>query len=141
MILLDTNVICEVLRPRPSGQVLAWLAAQDQTRVFTTAITLSEIFSGLRALPAGRRRGKVQAAVQAMFAQEFAGRILPFEETAAAAYVEIVAARELAGRPIHQFDALIAAIALSRGGQVATRNIRDFEGCGVPLIDPWTARI
>ncbi|WP_172331819.1 PIN domain-containing protein [Mangrovicoccus sp. HB161399] len=77
------------------------------------------------------------AALEAVLAEDFGGRILPFDSAASVAYAEIASARRSAGRPIAAFDAQIAAIALSRGATVATRNIRDFEGCGLELIDPW----
>lgn len=138
MIVLDTNVLSEALRPLPSPIVLDWLAAQDPLSVFTTAITQAEVLYGVETLPAGRRRTRLLAAVEKMFAEEFEGRILPFDEDVARAFAGIVAARDRAGRPISQFDAMIAAIARFHRATVATRNTTDFQNCGVGVINPWT---
>lgn len=137
MIVLDTNVLSEALRPLPSGTVLAWLAAQTPAAVFTTTVTLAEVLYGVEALPPGKRRTGLLSAVERMFAAEFEGRILPFDEDAARVYAGIVATRDAAGRPISQFDAMIAAIARSHRAAVATRNAADFAGCGVQVVDPW----
>ena len=138
MIVLDTNVLSEALKPLPSGIVLGWLAAQEPPSVFTTTITLAEILYGVEGLPPGKRRMRLLAGVEKMFAQEFEGRILPFDEGAARTFAGIVAARDAAGRPISQFDAMIAAIARSHRAAVATRNTADFEHCGIRIINPWT---
>ena len=137
MIILDTNVISELLAPRPNPSVEAWLGAQSPASVFTTTVTEAEILFGLRLLPTGKRRRDLEAAVQPIFAEDFAGRILPLDSVAAAAYADLAVARRRAGRPISQFDAQIAAIALSRGSALATRNLTDFEGVGIALVDPW----
>jgi Predicted nucleic acid-binding protein, contains PIN domain len=138
MIVLDTNVLSEALRPLPSPTVLGWLAAQQPLSVFTTTITEAEILYGAETLPPGKRRLRLLAAVERIFAEEFAGRILPFDEDAARAFAGIVAARDAAGRPISQFDAMIAAIARSHRAAVATRNTADFQHCGIDVINPWT---
>jgi toxin FitB len=90
-------------------------------------------------LPLAKRRSGLETALSEMFAADFAGRVLPFDQAAAQAYAEIAAARRRAGRPIAQFDAQIAAIARSRDAGVATRNVADFEGCGIGVINPWRA--
>jgi len=138
VIILDTNVISEALKPLPSGAVLRWLAAQTPSAVFTTTITLAEVLYGVEALPPGRRRTRLLAAVEKMFAEGFEGRILPFDEDAARVFASLVASRDRAGRPISQFDAMIAAIARSHRAAVATRNTADFDRCGISVIDPWT---
>ena len=138
MVILDTNVLSEALKPRPLDIVLSWLAAQEPSSVFVTAVTQAEILYGVEALPLGKRRTALLAAVEKIFAEEFGGRILPFEEDAAHAFAKIVPARNAAGRPISQFDAMIAAIARSRKAAVATRNTADFEGCGIQIVNPWT---
>ena len=138
MILLDTNVLSEALQPLPSPIVLRWLAAQEPSSVFTTSVTQAEVLYGIETLPPGKRRTRLLAAVEKMFAEEFEGRILPFDEDSARAFAGIVAAREAAGRPISQLDAMIAAIARSHRAAVATRNTADFQHCGVDLINPWT---
>ena len=91
----------------------------------------------MESLPAGRRKSGLAEAAAAMFTQEFAGRVLAYDHRAAAHYATIVAGRRAAGRPIEAFDALIAATARAHSIAVATRNITDFEDCGVDLIDPW----
>ena len=140
MIVLDTNVLSEALKPVPSDTVLAWMAAEIPLSVFTTTITLAEVLYGVEALPPGKRRTRLLLAIEKMFAEEFAGRILPFDEDAARMFAGIVASREAAGRPISQFDAMIAAIARSHRAAVATRNTADFERCGIPVVDPWKYR-
>lgn len=138
MIVLDTNVLSEVLRPQPEPKVLVWLAAQPETALFTTTITRGELLYGVHLLPKGRRREALQRAVMAIFDEDFNQRMLPFDSHAADAYAEIASVRRTKGRPISQFDAMIAACARSRGASVATRNTRDFGGCGIQLINPWT---
>jgi len=137
VIVLDTNVVSEGTKPSPSETVLNWLDAQITSELFTTAITVAEVLYGVEALPAGNRRTSLLATVEKMFGQQFPGRILPFDEDAAHAYAAIVASRNAAGRPISQFDAMIAAIARTHRATVATRNIADFEHCGLQLVDPW----
>lgn len=139
MIVLDTNVLSETLRPQPDARVLAWMSEQPATSLFTTAVTRAEILYGLRLLPSGRRRDSLCQAVTAIFDEDFSNRILAFDNHAADLYAGIAAARKRAGRPISQFDGMIAAIARSRGAALATRNTRDFTDCGIDLADPWTA--
>ena len=136
-VLLDTNVLSELLRADPDPAVLSWFARQNPESLFASSVTQAEMLLGTRLLPAGRRRSALQAAMQAMFANDFAGRILSFDSGAAQAYAEVVHARRASGRPISQFDAQIAAIAVHHGARVATRNRRDFEGCGIEVVDPW----
>ena len=139
MILLDTNILSEVIRPSPEPVVLDWLAAQPTTSVFISAITEAELRTGVAFLPEGKRRAVLAAEIAAMLEVDFFGRILPFDSLAAIAYVEIVAIRRQNGRPISQADAQIAAIAHSRGAVLATRNIADFDRCGIEIINPWKA--
>ncbi len=137
MIILDTNVLSEVMKPAPAAEVRAWLAAQPAASVYTTSITQAEILHGLMLLPPGRRRRALEDAATSMFAEDFGGRILGFGTEAAPPYALIASRRRRAGRPISHFDAQIAAIAFSSGAAIATRNVADFEGCGVALVDPW----
>lgn len=137
MIILDTNVLSELMRPAPVVSVMRWMAAQPATSLYTTSITQTEILHGIMLLPAGRRRSAFESAADAMFKEDFAGRILPFGSDAARPYASIAAERRRAGRPISHFDAQITAIARSTGAAIATRNISDYEGCGVKLINPW----
>jgi len=137
MIILDTNVLSEVMRPSPSARVLEWLAKESPLSVFTTAIAMAEILYGIEFLPKGRRRAALASAAAAMFEEDFAGRIVPFDSDAARFFPKITAARRASGRPITQFAAQIAAIARSRGAAIATRNTGDFEDCGVAVLNPW----
>ncbi len=135
--LLDTIVLSELLRAAPDRSVLHWLAAQPAEGLFVTAVTQAEMLLGAHLLPAGKRRTALQSALRGMFEEEFTGRVLPFDSAATPAYAEIVAARRAAGHPISQFDAQIAAIARQHAMGVATRNVDDFVGCGVAVINPW----
>ena len=137
--LLDTNVLSELLKAAPEPAVLAWFAVQPSDTLFVSAVTQAEMMLGARLLPAGRRRVALEAAVSAMFSEDFAGRVLPFDGAAVAAYVDIVSVRRAAGRPIAQFDAQIAAIARHGGTRLATRNVGDFEDCGILVVNPWQA--
>jgi predicted nucleic acid-binding protein len=137
MIILDTNVVSELLRPAPSSAVEAWLAAQDGATVFFTAIAEAELRLGVAILPAGRRRTSLAEAIDAMLEEDFRDRILPFDTAAAQAYATIAATRRAAGRPISQFDCQIAAIARIRQALLATRNTADYEDCGIEVINPW----
>lgn len=138
MIILDTNVISELMRAEPAPAVLAWIQSQPGLGLFTTTLAQAEILYGLALLPEGKRRDALQAAARAMFAADFADRILSFDTSAAPVYAQIAAARRLAGRPIAQIDAQIAAITRARGARLATRNVMDFEACGIELINPWS---
>lgn len=105
--------------------------------MFTTTVTQGEVLHGIRLLADGKRRRGLWDAAEQIFAEDFAGQVLSFDSDAADAYADIAASRRLAGKPISEFDAMIAAMARSRGAVLATRNAKDFEGCGVDLVDPW----
>jgi predicted nucleic acid-binding protein len=137
MIVLDTNVLSELLRPEPEPRVMAWLDEQPRASIFTSAVTQGEILYGIRLLPDGQRRRKLWDAAVAIFTEDFSGHVLSFDGDAAGYYAEIGAARRAAGRPISQFDAVIAAITRSRGAALATRNSKDFEECGIQVVNPW----
>ena len=138
MIILDTNVLSELLRPAPARQVERWLSAQDGAKVYFTAVGEAELRHGVAILPAGKRRNALTTAIEGLLDEDFRDRVLPFDRAAARAYATIAAARRAAGRPISQFDCQIAAIARAHKATVATRNTIDYEGCGVELVDPWT---
>lgn len=138
MILLDTNVLSELMRPAPDPAVERWLAAQPDASLFISAITEAELRYGAALLPSGKRRSALTAEIDGMLEEDFDGRILPFDRLAAQAFAVIAADRRQAGRPISQADAQIAAIARSRGAALATRNVPDFDGCGVEVINPWS---
>lgn len=137
MIVLDTNVVSELLRTEPARQVEIWLSAQDGARVYFTAVGEAELRHGVAVLPAGKRRAALAQAIEGILEDDFRDRILPFDRKAARAYAEIAAKRRAAGRPISQFDCQIAAIARAHGASVATRNVSDFKGCGIEVLDPW----
>lgn len=137
MILLDTNVVSELMRPEPDAAVLRWIAAQPLGALHVSTLTCAEILVGIDRLPEGKRQRLLAEQAEGLFSEEFAGRILGFDLAAAAAYAAIVGQRRRAGRPIATVDAMIAAIARVHGAAVATRD-GDLAGCGVPLIDPWT---
>jgi predicted nucleic acid-binding protein len=137
MILLDTNVLSEVVRPQPAPQVLAWLAAQEPLAVFTTSITQAEVLYGVARLPDGKRKAALAAAVELIFVQEFQGRVLAFDEQTAPWFASISAVHERAGIGLSQMDAMIASIARLHRATLATRNIVDFQHCEIKLINPW----
>jgi predicted nucleic acid-binding protein len=137
MIVLDTNVLSEPLRPKPSTKVLDWMRSQPTTVLFTTTITHAELLYGIALLPQGRRRRSLESVVAHIFAVHLAGRVLPFDSAAAQDYAHIAAARRRSGRPISEPDARIAAIARSRGAELATRNVADFADCELEVINPW----
>ena len=137
MIILDTNVVSEPLKARPEPSVLAWLDAQAPTTLYMTSITLAELLAGVAALPAGRRRNKLRQALTDQVMPLFEGRVLAFDAQAAHAYAQVHAGAQAAGNPISFADGAIAAIAAAHGFAVATRNVRDFKGTGVEVVDPW----
>ena len=137
MLVLDTNVISEIMKALPSSRVMEWWSQQQSGELFTTAITVAEILYGIEILPRGKRRDGLRAEAEVVFTQDFAGRILPFDEEAARIFPEIAAGRRGEGRPIAELDAQIAAVARTRRAVLATRNTDDFEGCGVRLVNPW----
>lgn len=136
--ILDTNVVSEPMRPSPSAAVMAWLSQKpDSGHFFVTAVTMAEILLGVELLPRGKRHDHMLAQAQATFAEDFGGRILPFDEDAARAFAQIAASRRGQGRPMTDLDAQIAAIVRSCGATLATRNTADFEGCGIRLVNPF----
>ncbi len=137
MIILDTNVLSELMRPKPSPEVVAWVAKQPGTELFTTVITEAEIFYGIESLSKGKRRDQLLEAADAMFAEDLAGRIFSFESDSARVFSRIAAERRALGRPISHADAQIAAIAQVRRARLATRNVTDFCDCGIDVVDPW----
>jgi predicted nucleic acid-binding protein len=140
MIVLDTNVLSEISRPphQRSETVLAWLSRQSGEHLFTTSVTAAEMLSGVAIMPDGGRKSSIAERVSRILSL-FEGRILSFEYAAAPHYAEVFATRRKTGRPIDSFDAVIAAIARANGMAIATRNIGDFEDCGIDLINPWDA--
>ncbi len=138
MIVLDTNVLSELMRPEPAQAVLNWMAGQPGSALYVTALSYAEILLGIGLMPEGRRRRRLAEQAQGMFAEEFAGRVLGFDLSAAPAYAAIASQRQQAGNRINAVDGMIAAIAQVHGAAVASRD-SDLAGCGVPLINPWAA--
>lgn len=136
MIVVDTNVASELMRPAPDDRVVRWVRAARPDDLWTTAITVAEILVGIARLPDGRRRATLDQAARDVFAA-FDDRVLAFDAAAAPWHAEIVVARERSGAPVGGFDAQIAAVCRLHGATLATRNVRDFVGTGVGLIDPW----
>ena len=137
MIVLDTNVLSELIKAAPSPRVVEWCNSYPEAELYLTSITQAEILVGIELLPRGRRRTGIEQAAEASFREDFEERILPFDSDAAREFAGIVGARRRRGHPITQADAQIAAIARACGAAIATRNTRDFEYCGVKVMNPW----
>jgi toxin FitB len=137
VIVLDTNVLSELMRSEPSSSVVAWIDKQARSQLYTTSISMAEMLRGIEIMPEGRRRTDLAKTADVMFNEDFPRRILAFDAAAAVRYAEVATMRRRAGRPIATLDAQIAATALVAGAAVATRNVRDFEECGLTLVDPW----
>lgn len=137
MIILDTNVISEAMRPEPSPTVMDWLDAWPTTDTATTTVSVAEIRFGLARLPFGRRRAEAERLFDRTLERLFSNRIFAFDVAAANAYGELVAARMRSGRPLDGPDGFIAAIAVSRGLAIATRDVGGFSDCGFEVVNPW----
>ncbi|MDR2587771.1 MAG: type II toxin-antitoxin system VapC family toxin [Coriobacteriales bacterium] len=137
MIILDTNVISELMRPEPSQMVVSWLDSQRKDELCLTALTQAELAFGIELMASGKRKTELTAAFKYFIDEVFADRVLAFDSHAADYYASIASARQISGRPISVIDAQIAALCLSAGAPLATRNTKDFAGTGVALINPW----
>jgi toxin FitB len=137
MIVLDTNIISEVMRPQPNTAVLAWLNQQHSPHLFITSVSIAEIGYGLRVLSDGQRRRILQNRFEQFIAQGFEYRILNFDKPAVQIYAEIMGYRKEIGSPMSFPDAQIAAMARNYNYNLATRNIKDFDNCGIDLINPF----
>jgi predicted nucleic acid-binding protein len=137
VILLDTNVLSELIRPQPDEGVMRWLDSLNAAEVATTAITVAELLHGVARLPAGRRRERLAESIDGLIEEDLAGRVESFDRVAAGHYAELLSDRETSGRPMSVADAQIAAIARRHGAVLATRNTGDFTDTGVELLDPW----
>ncbi|MDE2664188.1 MAG: type II toxin-antitoxin system VapC family toxin [Gemmatimonadota bacterium] len=135
--LLDTNVVSELIRKSPEPAVAAWASGHFVEDLFLSAVSEAELRYGVALLPVGRRRDTLLFEVETMLRDAFEDRVLPFDSDAARAYGHIAARRRSSGRPVSPADCQIAAIAASRRMAVATRNVRDFEGMGIEIVDPW----
>jgi hypothetical protein len=137
MIILDTNVISEPLRPAGEGAVLTWLDQQDVETLYLTSVTVAELRFGIAALPLGKRRRRLEKDFEKRILSLFTRRILPFDEDAAIPYARIRSEARSKGEAIGITGAFIAAIAAHRGFTVATRDVSPFETAGIPVINPW----
>jgi len=137
MIVLDTNVISELMRPVPASAVKSWLNAQDPVDLYTTTITIAEIQRGIVRLPEGKRRAGLEQRFEGFIASAFPGRLLGLDRDAAYACGSVSRMREQQGLHADMVDMLIAAITITAKASLATRNVGDFEGCGLALINPW----
>lgn len=140
MIILDTNVASELVKANPVPEVAAWFARQPISELYLTVVSEAELLYGIEKMPEGRRRNEMAARDERVIDVVLSSRVLLFDRASARAYAEIRVAREQAGRPfgenLHR-DCMIAAIAHVHGAAVATRNVSDFEGCGVEVVNPW----
>jgi predicted nucleic acid-binding protein len=141
VILLDTYVVSEPMRPHPDRKVLAWLDAQAAESLYLATVSFAELLLGIESLPAGKRRKALAAALHEQVIALFGERIVPFDLGAAETYAQIVTRARRHGHPIAVADAQIAAIAASRQFTVATRDEAPFQAAGVPVINPWTASL
>ena len=139
MIVLDTNVISELMRKEPAAAVVAWVDRRPAGDVHLTAVTLAELLYGVARLPDGRRKASLGEALEAMVTEDFEHRVLAFDEPAAEHFADIVVRRERSGQPISAADGQIAAICRSYDARLATRNVEDFTGTGIEVVDPWTS--
>jgi predicted nucleic acid-binding protein len=138
VILLDTNVVSALMQREPDPAVVAWLDNQPAESIWTTAITVFEVGTGLELLPAGRQRRQLQQAFDQLLAEDFEGRVQSFDQTAALAAGSIAAARQRAGRTVEIRDVQIAGIVTARKATLATRNVRHFDGLGMDIVNPWS---
>ena len=138
MILLDTNVVSEAVKPESHPSVRAWLDAQSAETLFLPSITVAELLFGIGALPDGRRKDMLAARIDSLL-DEFAGRILPFDTSAARRYADLAVKARAAGKGFPAPDGYIAAIAAAHGFAVASRDTSAFNAAGLTVIDPWTA--
>jgi predicted nucleic acid-binding protein len=136
MIVIDTNVASELMKPSPDPSVRDWIVAHRGDRLHTTSITVAEIRYGIERLPAGRRRDLLKVTADDLFSA-FKEQILPFDAAAAAVYPLVVTQRERVGMPIDGFDAQIAAICRTRDARLATRDLKDFVDTGLDVVNPW----
>jgi toxin FitB len=139
MILLDTNVVSEPLRPQPDTHVIEWIDAQHLETLFLSAITVAELRAGVALLPPSKRRTALQESLETRVLPLFAGRVLPFDVACTQAYAELMAKARAAGLAIASADGYIAAIAAANGLVVATRDVSPFKAAGSVVIDPWGA--
>lgn len=137
MMLLDTNILSEMMRPKPNAEVILWLNKQDSQALFVSSISIAEICYGLYVLPRGKRRQQLQIRFEQFVRQGFQFRLLDFDRQAATMYGSVMGEAKLTGHSMSIADGQIAAIALANGFTLVTRNVKDFKYSGVMLINPF----
>ncbi len=137
--LIDTNVLSEATRPQPDAQAAAWVQGRPAATLFISVVSVAEIRKGILLLPEGRKRAKLESWLKAGLLPAFTGRVIPLGEAEMNEWAALQAEAEKGGRRVPVVDSLIAATARCHGLTLATRNLRDFLHCGVPVIDPWAA--
>ncbi|MBL4629953.1 MAG: type II toxin-antitoxin system VapC family toxin [Paraglaciecola sp.] len=137
MIILDTNVISELMKNDPNPAVKVWIGKQKSSNIAITVIAIAEIQKGIMRLPKGKRQTSLIKSFKSFMADAFSGRILPFDERSAYLYGNITAERVKNGFNTDAVDLMIAAVAKNCRASIATRNIKDFQGCGIKIINPW----
>lgn len=140
MIVIDTNIISELMKPTPMPSVIDWIDSQDTADIFITTITIAEISYGITVLPEGNRKINLEDAFSKTLNEAFKHRVLSFDEAAAHCYGNLMGHRKLLGRPMSIPDGQIAAIAISHHFSLATRNVRDFANCELEIINPFTEK-
>lgn len=137
MIILDSNVVSELMRPRPEGRVIAWLDRQARSSIWTTSVTVLEIRFGLQIMPPGKRRDIYARGFESLL-EGLDQRIAPFDVESAEHASALMAARKLQGRPREDRDTMIAGIVLARHATLATRDLSHFDDLSAPIVNPWT---
>ena len=138
-VLLDTNVLSEVTKPRPEVSVLEWLHGLDEDRAFISVVSIAEIQRGVALMDSGRKRDALANWLAQDLPQRFERRVLPVDESVALSWGDLMGKAKRSGRGLSSMDGLIAATAIAHGLTLATRNIRDFDGLGIELFNPWTS--
>ena len=135
--LLDTNIPSELMRPRPEPKVQHWIAAQDIGTLFVSVVSIGELETGFATMRDAARRARLEASLERYLALLFVGRVLPVTKAIAVRWGRLDGMRQMAGRPLSAPDGMIAATALEHGLMLVTRNVKDFAGLGVDLLNPW----
>jgi predicted nucleic acid-binding protein len=136
-LLLDTNVLSEVTKPRPNAGVLQWLDGLDEDRTFISVVSIAEIRRGIALMDSGRKRDALAEWLARDLPQRFEGRVIPVDDAVALAWGDMMGLAKRSGRGLSSMDGLIAATAIAHDLTLATRNSKDFESFGIELLDPW----
>ena len=141
MQILDTNVVSELVRTdkQPEPQITSWVSSQKKVDMYLTAVNRAELLYGIAIMPFGRQRSELPLSVERWLDFGFRERILPFDDDAAQMYAQIAALRRSFGKPIGVADCQIAAITRTQDATLVTRNVRDFQGTGIEIVNPWIA--